>query len=161
MMCFCSVDHCLQRPLIPPLVRIILCKTGGASSLHVLSLWDESRRHWSCWPEVIWNEVSRKHERNRSVTAAFSAPYFSFCSETWSLRWWGFFFPRNLFFFILLTSQDSLLLSRIFSPSHICMSCARNQKEERKLGLFFWGGEIFPFLIQNTQTGSPVEFIFS
>lgn len=56
-----------------------------------------------------------------------------------------FFFPRNLFFCILLTSQDSLLLSRIFSPSHICMSCARNQKEERKLGLFFGGGRDFSF----------------
>lgn len=51
------------------------------------------------------------------------------------------FFSRN-FFFILLTSQDSLLLSGIFSPSHICMSCARNQKEERKLVFL---GEDFSF----------------
>lgn len=158
MMCFCSVDHCLQRRLIPPLVRIILCKTGGASSLHVLSLRDEPRWHWSCWPEVIWNEVSWKHERNRSVTVAFSAPYFSFSSETWSSCWWVFF-KKPFFFNTADFPRLSSFEQDIFSVPHLHVLCQKPKRGKETWS--FAGGKIFPFLIQNTHTGSPVDFIFS
>lgn len=96
-----------------------------------LSLWDEPR--WQVADQKLSGMRQVKNMKETDLCFLLSLYFaFNFILKHWICVYGLFGFFKKLFFLILLTSQDSLLLSVIFSPSDICMSCARNKKKRGK-----------------------------